>query len=164
MAFNYVEVVSYQRKFALDLEHWTRFATQAIKVIQSEIDDTRTGVTIAFISGYRMRNLNRQYRNIDRTTDVLSFPAIASAPSLKTDGYLGDIALCTTRANQQASRAGLPLESEIAQLILHGLLHLYGFDHETDNGEMDVIEMRIRRKLAINFVADTDVSGSALVS
>ncbi|MGH9915800.1 MAG: rRNA maturation RNase YbeY, partial [Pyrinomonadaceae bacterium] len=144
MASNYAEVINYQRKFSLDLEQWTRFTARAIKAVRSQTQDARTEVTIAFISDRRMRNLNQQYRGVNRTTDVLSFPVDPSIP-LVVVNYLGDIAVSIERAERQARWAGISLDSEIAQLILHGLLHLYGFDHETDNGEMNRIELNLRR-------------------
>jgi probable rRNA maturation factor len=86
--------------------------------------------------------LNRQFRGIDKATDVLSFPS---------DGPdLGDIAVSVDMAAAQAKENGLKLDEEIAQLILHGLLHLSGYDHETDNGEMNRLELRLRKKLAID--------------
>jgi len=72
----------------------------------------------------------------------LSFPA-------KDDANLGDIAISVETAAVQAKENGLTFENEVAQLILHGLLHLSGHDHETDSGEMNRLELRLRRKLGI---------------
>jgi probable rRNA maturation factor len=102
-------------------------------------------VTIAFVSDARIRDLNHRFRGIDRATDVLSFPNSESA----TDDNLGDIAISLSRAAIQARENELALDEEIAQLILHGLLHLCGYDHETDNGEMNRLELKLRRKLKI---------------
>jgi probable rRNA maturation factor len=76
-------------------------------------------------------------------TDVLSFPA--GEPN-----NLGDVAISVETAAAQAKENRLSFENEIAQLILHGLLHLSGYDHETDNGEMNRLELRLRRKLDID--------------
>jgi probable rRNA maturation factor len=100
-------------------------------------------VTVAFVSDKKIRELNRQFRHIDKPTDVLSFPSDSD------DGDLGDIAISIQTAARQAKQSGLTLDGEIAQLLLHGLLHLSGYDHESDNGEMDRLELRLRKKLRI---------------
>ena len=92
-----------------------------------------------------IRTLNRRFRGKDVATDVLSFP-MRSRPQ---DGapYLGDIAISVETAARQAGDAGVPTERELEILLLHGLLHLGGFDHETDSGEMAALESRLRREL-----------------
>jgi probable rRNA maturation factor len=107
------------------------------------MEKSGSSVTIAFVSDSRIRTLNRTFRGVNKATDVLSFP---NAPQL---GDLGDIAISVETAARQAKENGLTLNGEIAQLILHGLLHLIGYDHETDNGEMNKVELRLRRKLGI---------------
>ena len=134
-----VEVVNRQRRLKLDTEVWSTFADNALDAIgQSE-----SSATIAFVSDKRIRELNRQFRGVDKATDVLSFPAEEQA-------NLGDIAVSVDTAAMQAKENGLTLDDEIAQLILHGLLHLCGYDHETDNGEMNRLELRLRRRLGID--------------
>src|SRR6185312_10521710 len=118
-----IEVVNRQRRFKVDTESWTTFATKAL----SAIGKSDSSATIAFVSDKRIRELNRQFRGIDKATDVLSFPA-------EEEFNLGDIAVSVETAELQARENGLPFDQEIAQLILHGLLHLCGYDHETDNG------------------------------
>ena len=136
-----IEVVNRQRRFKVDTEAWTTFATKAL----AAIGNGESSATIAFVSDKRIRELNRQFRGIDKATDVLSFPAD------ETDELnLGDIAISTETAATQAKENGLSFDDEIAQLILHGLLHLSGYDHETDNGEMNRLEMRLRKKLDID--------------
>lgn len=98
----------------------------------------RGEVTIALISDARMRTLNRAFRGKDYATDVLSFPV--------DDGtFLGDIAIATGVAQRQAEDAGHPVATELRILALHGLLHLLGFDHERDGGEMERAEARLRK-------------------
>ena len=133
-----VEVVNRQRRFKIDTESWTTFATKAL----AAIGKSESSATIAFVSDKRIRDLNRQFRGIDKATDVLSFPA--DEPD---ESNLGDIAISAETAATQAKENGLSFDDEIAQLILHGLLHLSGYDHETDNGEMNRLELRLRRKL-----------------
>ncbi len=82
-------------------------------------------------------------------TDVLSFPAEQADFELSEGRTLGDIVISTDRAAEQAAQHGLEFEEELAQLILHGLLHLHGYDHESDNGEMDALEVQLREKLGL---------------
>ncbi|MGD0616241.1 MAG: rRNA maturation RNase YbeY [Bryobacteraceae bacterium] len=87
-----------------------------------------------------LRRLNRQFRGSDSATDVLSFTAAAN-------GQLGEIAISLDRAREQAARYGHSVDEEVRVLMLHGVLHLTGMDHERDHGEMRRIEQRWRRRL-----------------
>lgn len=98
----------------------------------------RGEVTVALISDTRMRTLNRAYRGKDYATDVLSFPVNDAT-------FLGDIAIATGVAARQADEAGHSLGTELRVLALHGLLHLLGYDHERDAGEMTRAEQRLRK-------------------
>ena len=97
-------------------------------------------VSILFCGDRKMRTLNRLYRKKDRPTDVLAFPAQAN-------GLLGDIVISVPYAARQAKRRGEPVSREIDRLLLHGFLHLSGYDHETDEGEMDALEAKLRKRL-----------------
>ena len=112
--------------------------------------DEATGKTfsIAFISNRRMKELNKFFRGKDSTTDVLSFPHESDEFDADTNN-LGDIVISAEQAQKQAEENGLTQENEIKQLVLHGLLHLCGYDHETDSGEMNVRELELRDKLGI---------------
>ncbi len=101
-------------------------------------------VTIALVSDVRMRTLNRTFRGVDDATDVLSFPVSDSAPRSVVRS-IGDVVIATGVATRQARAAGHPLSTELRVLALHGLLHLLGFDHETDDGRMARTEARLRR-------------------
>lgn len=133
-----IEVVNRQRHLQVDTEAWSGFAGRALRVIGKG----DASATIAFVSDKRIRQLNRQFRGVDKATDVLSFPA-------EEESNLGDVAISVETAAAQAEENGLSFEDEVAQLILHGLLHLCGNDHETDDGEMNRLELRLRRKLKI---------------
>jgi probable rRNA maturation factor len=82
---------------------------------------------------------------MDRPTDVLSFPS-----GEETRGFLGDIVISIPYASRAARRRAEPPAREIDRLLVHGLLHLAGYDHETDHGEMDALEAKVRRRLRID--------------
>ena len=134
-----IEVVNRQRRFKIDTATWTTFATKTLAAIGKH----ESSATIAFVSDKRIRELNRQFRGVDKATDVLSFPE-------DDPDSLGDVAISADTAARQAKQNGLSFDNEIAQLILHGLLHLSGYDHETDNGKMNRLELKLRRKLKID--------------
>jgi len=114
----------------------------------------RSAVTIAVVSDARVSALNRSYRGKNSPTDVLSFTSGLQAPGseLQTprqsrlDAFLGDIVIARGVARRQAREAGHDERTEWRVLALHGLLHLLGYDHETDHGTMARIEARLRRK------------------
>jgi probable rRNA maturation factor len=102
--------------------------------------------TVVLVGDKPMRAFNRRYKGQDRPTDVLSF----AAPETPAEpGYLGDIVISVDTARRQALRRGSTLSRELQLLALHGLLHLLGYDHENDNGEMRRLEYRWRKKLSI---------------
>jgi probable rRNA maturation factor len=99
-------------------------------------------LAVRFVSDREMRRLNRDFRAKDRTTDVLSFPGAETE-----DGqHLGDIAISVPTARRQAEERGHDVERELEVLLVHGLLHCLGHDHETDDGEMARLERSLRRK------------------
>jgi probable rRNA maturation factor len=110
----------------------------------------RGDLCVAIVSDRRMRALNRQFRGKDHATDVLSFPADPSTPlGAPMRGFLGDIVIAAGVAKKQAKAAGHSLKTEIRVLALHGLLHLLGYDHDTDDGKMARAEARLRRKAGL---------------
>jgi probable rRNA maturation factor len=141
-----IEAINQQRKYALDLAHWEAFAR---RVAGAAREAKGAGFTLAFVSARRMRELNREWRGKDRMTDVLSFSSEQDEFEKAAGANLGDVVICVAQAAKQAQENGLTLEEEIAQLILHGVLHLCGYDHETDSGEMNRLELRLRKKLGV---------------
>jgi len=131
------------------------------RFLESALDEIGLGpecVAVRLISDSEMTRLNETYRKKKGPTDVLSFPATeqkGKAGSLaqqvqKADGrFLGDIAISPNVARRNAMSLGRKLPQELQILILHGLLHLLGYDHETDRGKMERIEMRLRQRLGI---------------
>jgi probable rRNA maturation factor len=145
VAVKIIEVVNRQRKISFDCERWRLFTARALQVVPAD----GAGVTVAFVSDHAMRELNRRWRGKRGTTDVLSFPS-GQDEFEKAEGLsLGDVVISAEQAARQAAEHGLDFDGEVAQLILHGLLHLCGFDHEKDNGEMNALELKLRRRLGI---------------
>jgi probable rRNA maturation factor len=140
-----VEVVNRQRKYPVDSKKWREFAERALRATGTEKSDT----TIIFVTDGAIKKLNRQFRSKDYATDVLSFPAQHERFEKALKRNLGEVVISMDRAATQAKESGLTLANEVEQLILHGLLHLCGYDHQTDNGEMNRLELKLRRKLGI---------------
>ena len=139
------EIINNQRKIKLDWRVFQDFTENAV----SRIKETENkNVTVAFVSDRQMRALNNEFRGKKKTTDVLSFPF---EPDEFDDeqNFLGDIVISLEQAQRQSKENDLDLETEIKQLILHGILHLCGYDHETDAGEMNRRELELRDRLKI---------------
>jgi probable rRNA maturation factor len=140
-----VEIINRQRKRRVNVRRWRLFSQRAVKSIGADKDD----VSIVFVSTSAIRKLNRQYRGKDYVTDVLSFPSAHERFENQLKANLGEVVISLERAATQAKENGLTIANEVEQLILHGLLHLCGHDHATDHGEMDRLELRLRKKLGI---------------
>jgi probable rRNA maturation factor len=109
----------------------------------------RGTLSVAVVSDARVRALNQRYRGVDRSTDVLSFPASREPGSTRSEPRatsLGDIVIARGVARKQAREAGHSELTEWRVLALHGLLHLLGYDHERDAGRMRRVETRLRRR------------------
>jgi probable rRNA maturation factor len=121
---------------------------------RQELGFAPEAVTIELISDRAMARLNETYRKKRGPTDVLSFPAKGAS---ETNGaraphapeYIGDIAISPETARRNARRFSRSLPEEMRILILHGMIHLAGFDHDTDRGEMDRLERRLRKRLGV---------------
>ena len=104
----------------------------------------RGSVTVLITSSREMRSLNGRFRGKNKATDVLSFP-----PQFHSPRFAGDIAISGEIASENARRLGHSPAEEVKILALHGVLHLAGFDHESDNGKMAKLEERVRAKLGL---------------
>jgi probable rRNA maturation factor len=104
-------------------------------------------VSVALVSDAVIRRLNRVHRGQDKATDVLSFPVSSQAPGSRP--FLGDLAIATGVARRQARDYGHSFATELRVLALHGLLHLLGYDHETDHGRMAHAEARLGRRAGL---------------
>ena len=147
-----IDVVNLQRKVELETAGFRKF----VKSLATDIPEAKKRTfSVAFVSDDRMKQLNEMFRGKNATTDVLSFrhePDDFNVQPPATPGvsdFLGDIVISAEQAEKQAAENGLTIENEIKQLILHGLLHLAGYDHETDDGEMNARELELREELKI---------------
>jgi metalloprotein, YbeY/UPF0054 family len=138
------------RLAARPLQEFLRKTQRELKIANSEI-------TVAFVSDAEIARFNETYRKTKGPTDVLSFPAIAGL-TRKAGGkkkgalsqeILGDIAIAPETAKRYAKKHGRSFGAEIRVLMLHGVLHLMGYDHENDAGQMNRIEQELRRRLGI---------------
>ncbi len=118
------------------------------RCVLDELGQSGASATITLVSDRTIRTLNRTYRDTDRSTDVLAFPDQATfAHERRSRPYLGDVIISVETADRYARRFRISFDRELRNLIIHGLLHLCGYDHETDQGQMKRLERRLRRRL-----------------
>jgi probable rRNA maturation factor len=132
-------VIVQTRVAGLSDDALAKFVTRA-----SRVSGLRAAVNVLITSSRELRVLNSRFRGKDRPTDVLSFP-----PLLRSNRFAGDIAIAADIAVQNARRLGHSATEEIKILVLHGVLHLAGYDHEHDRGEMASKEQSMRRQLGL---------------
>lgn len=121
---------------------FARFLARARKAVK-----LRGQVSVLLTTDEAQRSLNRRFRGKNKPTDVLSFPADPTAPG--AEKIAGDLSISVPTARRQALQQGHSLSTEIKVLILHGVLHLAGYDHETDTGQMARHERRLRARLGL---------------
>jgi probable rRNA maturation factor len=141
-----IEVVNRQRLARLDRKAVADLARATLEAVGR----AGASLTVAFVRDRRIRDLNREYRGLDRATDVLSFSTddeSSGESMLETAGHIGDVVISADAALRQAEEANHSFEREVSELVIHGTLHLCGYDHETDRGEMNRLELKLRRKL-----------------
>lgn len=141
-----IEVINRQRLRAIDKKE----VAQLAQAVLQRVGRAEQTLTITFIRDRAMQKLNRDYRGLDKPTDVLSFayheePGFAHAEADAL--HLGDVVIAVETAERYARELGLTFDRELAHLIIHGTLHLAGYDHETDNGEMQRLERKLRKAL-----------------
>ena len=145
-----------------------------LQQVERELGLGESDVTICLVSDAEIARMNEAFRGKKGPTDVLSFPAEKPGAVLlsgrkriktreakgngkgrgeprsrKTERYLGDIAIAPLTAERYAKKNGRSLNNELRVLILHGVLHLMGYDHETDRGEMNRIEQKMRKRFGL---------------
>ena len=128
-------ILNRQRKHAVNTPRLQKFVSR----LAAELGLEDAEFAVVLVTDRLIHRYNRDYRGFDKPTDVLSFRG--------EDGYLGDVLISSETAYNQARKSNtLSFETNIHRLLLHGLLHLMGYDHETDNGEMRAVERRLRRR------------------
>ena len=131
-----------------------------LRKVKRELGANESEVTVCLVSDKAMARLNESFRNKKGPTDVLSFPTVARPRPVRVrrrlhaansgeHQYLGDIAISPATARRYATSHDRTLASELRVLIVHGVLHLLGYDHETDRGEMDKIERKLRKRFGL---------------
>jgi probable rRNA maturation factor len=131
--FSKREIAAFTRKVLLMLDN------------MEKLEEEITEVSIAFIDDDAMTELNKKFRGKKKTTDVLTFRADDSYNEPSATGRpLGDIVISVDQARRQAADEKHSLATEIRYLVVHGLLHALGYDHETDKGEMNALETEVR--------------------
>src|ERR1700738_574871 len=149
----------------LNRQRSVRLSTRALESfllrVRRELDLKQVQVTVCLVSDAEIAGMNQSFRKKQGPTDVLSFPAVklrkprqsrrptSALGALDSDASLGDIAIAPAVAKRNAKSYGRTLPAELKILILHGVLHLLGFDHEADHGEMDRTEKKLRRRLGL---------------
>jgi probable rRNA maturation factor len=132
---------------------------EAAAAVAPELGNPRLSASLLFADDAEVQTLNRQWRAKDKPTNVLSFPMLERADllALAADGppeLLGDIALALETCGREAAEKGASLEDHAAHLVLHGLLHLAGHDHETSPADADAMEALEIKALALLGIAD----------
>src|SRR6267378_4454579 len=129
-----------------------------LRRVKSELGLQEAGLTVCLVSDTEIARMNEKFRKKMGPTDVLSFPAVVrrrpvrllrGSSRAKAGEYLGDIAISPSTARRYAKKNARTLSSELQVLVLHGVLHLLGYDHETDHGQMDKIEQKLRKRFGL---------------
>jgi len=153
-------ILNRQRSVRVSVRELDKFLERAIRRLRLPAG----ALIVCLVNNAQMARWNRSYRGKNGPTDVLSFPTngmqrndpgIATrhlpiqVPAARSDPYLGDIAIAPAVARRNARRFGRTFSEEMRILILHGILHLMGYDHESDDGQMDRREQRLRRECGL---------------
>src|SRR5260370_13543800 len=129
-----------------------------LRRVKNELGLDEASLTVCLVSDAEIARMNETFGKKKGPTDVLSLEMVArrravrlgrSSRTVKAGEYLGDIAISPATAQRYAKKYGRKLSNELQVLILHGVLHLLGYDHETDRGEMDRIERKLRKRLGL---------------
>lgn len=151
---NSPDIENRQRRMRLSLSAMQRF----LQRLNRELGLRPGAAFVRFVTDAEMQRLNQRFRKKAKTTDVLSFPLqtrnkprnLRSRTMEVRGSFLGDIAISPTMAARNAKAFGRTISEEIFILMLHGFLHLLGYDHETDRGEMERVEATLRRRLGLS--------------
>jgi probable rRNA maturation factor len=145
----------FQRKWRIDPTNARKYLRHVWKRLPSKLTSVHSvpvEVSVVLLNDAQIRRYNHQFRNKDTATDVLSFPVNELQDEILRGRkqqlfYLGDILISMEKAASQAREKNHPLEREFKILLLHGMLHLLGYDHETDSGQMERLERRLQKSV-----------------
>lgn len=154
-----IEIASRQRKFPLPLKQLSKAAELALE----ELGGSRETISVVFVNDQTIREINKRYRNKDKTTDVLSFRYGPEPTPCPEEFPGGEILISVETASRQAQELKIPLVSEVLNLIIHGLCHVFGYDHEKEKKEADLMrtmERHIAGRLIKELGEAFDISGS----
>ena len=138
--------IFYDSDFELEAELLEKMEAGAVICVDQEgIDSERVEISLTLVDADEIQQLNRDYRNVDKVTDVLSFPQFDDLNDLPEDGeiMLGDVIICRQRAEEQAEEFGHSVEREMVYLFVHSVCHLLGYDHMEDE---EKAEMRAKEE------------------
>ncbi len=138
--------IYYDSDFELEKELLEKMEAGAVICAEQEgIDAERVEISLTLVDADEIQQLNRDYRNVDKVTDVLSFPQYDDLNELPEDGeiMLGDVIICRQRAEEQAEEFGHSVEREMVYLFVHSVCHLLGYDHMDDE---EKAEMRAKEE------------------
>ena len=138
-------ILNRQKRVRVGLSSLEKF----VRKVKRELHLDGREVSICLVSDAEMARLNKKYRKQNKPTDVLSFPSADAAGRNCGAELFGDIAIAPQVAQRNAKRYGRTLPDELRILILHGVLHLMGYDHESDSGQMERREKLLRRRLGL---------------
>lgn len=138
--------IFYDSEFELEAELLQKMEEGAVICVDQEgIDSERVEISLTLVDADEIQQLNRDYRNVDKVTDVLSFPQYDDLNELPEEGeiMLGDVIICRQRAEEQAEEFGHSVEREMVYLFVHSVCHLLGYDHMEDD---EKAEMRAKEE------------------
>ena len=142
-------IVNRQRRVALKPSAFRAF----LRRLRLMLELGRRAFDVCLVTDHAIKRLNRRFRGKAQATDVLAFAyddlAMPAPAGSEWSNFLGDVVISAETARRSARAAGGACDEEICRLILHGALHLLGYDHETDAGEMAAVEQTLRRRLGI---------------
>lgn len=123
---------------------------EVLGAIKSELDIGDVSISAAFVDEEQIRALNKEYRGKNKVTDVLSFPYAGNGEA-EDDGVIGEVLICYAQANRQAQEVNHSVRDEVIFLLVHGILHVFGYDHieEADRDVMFPLQEKILKRLEI---------------
>lgn len=134
-----------QDEIQVDEVYWTDFSQKILSSLNLSED---TEFSLTFVNNEEIHKLNKEYRKKDYATDVLSFP-FENEFNLPINNIMGDVIISLQKAQAQAEEYGHSFNRELGFLIIHGILHLIGYDHETKEDEVEMFSLQ--KKLLLNF-------------